>query len=78
MNTCFSSLRVLSSRIEQYKSVHSCDLVMIMLLQLLPGLCRLLRRRSCRRTPPSVVLVHAQAAARLTSCFGYQAPDSRG
>lgn len=35
MNTCFSSLRPLSSRMDRYKAVHSSDVVMIMLLLLL-------------------------------------------
>lgn len=45
MNTCFSSLRLLSSRMDRYRLVHSSGVVMIMLLLLL--LAR--GRRWCRR-----------------------------
>jgi hypothetical protein len=57
MKTCLSSLRLLSSRIDRYRSVHSSEVVMIMppLLLLPPLHCRRRYRRAgvvpacCRR-----------------------------
>ena len=66
MKTCFSSLRLLSSRIDRYRSVHSSEVVMIMLLlPLLPPLLHCRRYRWPRRRHAGVPACRRLATDRL-------------
>lgn len=58
MNTCLSSLRLLSSQMDRYRAVHSSEVVMIMLLVTLRRRYCCCRRRVARGLPCRP-LVHA-------------------
>ena len=84
MNTCFSSLRLLSSRMDRYRLVHSSAVVMIMLPR---GrrYCRCpCRRRWCRSLllrPGGCAAIHRVEPAvkrRLAPSWTAEAPGVRG
>ena len=73
MKTCFSSLRLLSSRIDRYRLVHSSEVVMIMLPPPLVLHCRRYRR-PCRHRRRDGVPACCRGLPRL-SLTTWPAPD---